>query len=151
MTIGVLTKVDRIEPGAEDAWIKIFCSRHNNLTNQWFAVKQPDFAQLRGGISWDEAKAAERLFFQSTPPWSSLSNVDRRRLGYPGLADHLSRRLSDLVMQKYVRRLVQIIIPADIYLPRQAAGYSARNLPAIEDRGSRSALSAYSDVRRPSA
>ncbi|KAG8994196.1 hypothetical protein FRB94_010067 [Tulasnella sp. JGI-2019a] len=99
-TVGVLTKVDRIEPGAEDKWISMLNNKENALPNGWFCVKQPDLAQLRSGISWEDAKAAERRFFLETPPWVSLDRSAHRRLGSSALAEKLGKILSDLVSQK---------------------------------------------------
>ncbi|KAG8994195.1 hypothetical protein FRB94_010066 [Tulasnella sp. JGI-2019a] len=99
-TIGVLTKVDRIEPGGEDKWIRIMRNQENPLPNGWFCVKQPDLPQLRSGISWDDAKAAERTFFDEAPIWSQLDRRTRGRLGSPPLAEQLGKILAELVAQK---------------------------------------------------
>lgn len=101
-SLGVLTKVDRIESGTALKWLNIFRNKENALENGWFCVKQPDLTQLRAGITWEEAKLVEANFFQATEPWSGLEYRLRQRLGYPGLTDHLGKTLSDLVAQKYV-------------------------------------------------
>ncbi|KAG8877756.1 hypothetical protein FRB97_003128 [Tulasnella sp. 331] len=99
-TVGVLTKVDRIELGGEDKWIKILRNEENALPNGWFCVKQPDLPQLRSGISWGDAKAAEKKFFMDMSPWSLLDRGTRGRLGSGGLAEQLGKILSELVAQK---------------------------------------------------
>ncbi|KAG8853984.1 hypothetical protein FRB96_007847 [Tulasnella sp. 330] len=96
----VLTKVDRIEPGGEAKWINILRNKENVLPNGWFCVKQPDLPQLRSGISWEDAKAAEKRFFEETSPWSLLDRGTRGRLGSLGLAEQLGEILSELVAQK---------------------------------------------------
>ncbi|KAG8879139.1 hypothetical protein FRB97_001919 [Tulasnella sp. 331] len=99
-TVGVLTKVDRIEHGSEQKWVDLLHGKENALINGWFCVKQPDPKQLRDNISWEDAKATEKAFFDRTSPWMQLQPRFRRRLGSPGLAEKLSGILSALVSQK---------------------------------------------------
>ncbi|KAG8853986.1 hypothetical protein FRB96_007849 [Tulasnella sp. 330] len=99
-TVGVLTKVDRIEHGGEQKWVDLVQGKENALVNGWFCVKQPDPRQLRSGISWEDAKVAEKAFFERTSPWMHLETRFRRRLGSPGLAEKLSGILSALVSQR---------------------------------------------------
>ncbi|KAG8988902.1 hypothetical protein FRB94_010068 [Tulasnella sp. JGI-2019a] len=99
-TVGVLTKVDRIESGGQEKWVRILRNQDNPLPNGWFCVKQPDLPQLRSGISWENAKAAEAVFFEETSPWSQLDPEIRERLGSAALAEQLGKILSELVAQK---------------------------------------------------
>lgn len=92
--------MDRIERGGEDKWINLLRNKENPLPNGWFCVKQPDLPQLRSGISWEDAKAAERKFFDERSPWSLLDGGTRGRLGSAGLAEQLGKILSELVAQK---------------------------------------------------
>ncbi|KAG9033665.1 hypothetical protein FRB95_014553 [Tulasnella sp. JGI-2019a] len=98
-TVGVLTKVDRIESGAEEKWANLVRGTQNPLPNGWFCVKQPDLKELRADISWEDAKAAETVFFNTVPPWSQLGS-HRKRLGSSALASQLSDMLSDLVQKQ---------------------------------------------------
>jgi hypothetical protein len=97
---GVLTKVDRIEPGGASKWLQIFHNSENSLPWGWFCVKQPDLLQLQSGISREDAKASEKQFFENTAPWSRLEHSHRFRLGSEGLADHLGTKLAELVDKK---------------------------------------------------
>ncbi|KAG8988905.1 hypothetical protein FRB94_010065 [Tulasnella sp. JGI-2019a] len=99
-TVGVLTKVDRIESGSEQKWVDLIQGKENALVNGWYSVKQPDPTQLRDGISWGDAKAAEKTFFDRNSPWMQLPPRFRSRLGSPKLAEKLSVILSALVSQK---------------------------------------------------
>lgn len=98
--LGALTKVDHIEHGGKQKWVDLGQGKENALINGWFCVKQPDPRQLRNGISWEDAKAAEKSFFERNAPWMQLETRFRRRLGSPGLAEKLSGILSALVSQK---------------------------------------------------
>lgn len=98
--IGVLTKVDRIEPGTASKWLDILTGNKNPLPNGWFCVKQRSFEELHQGISWLDARTLERQFFASHEPWNSLEDPHRGRLGSEALADCLGSMLADLVSQK---------------------------------------------------
>ncbi|KAI0782953.1 P-loop containing nucleoside triphosphate hydrolase protein [Abortiporus biennis] len=99
-TIGVLTKPDRIPPGEEDRWLRLIKNEVEQLDNGWFCVKQPDSASLKAGISWSEARDAERDYFSLKHPWSDLEPTHQRRLGTSNLADCLSDILSDLIAKR---------------------------------------------------
>ncbi|KAG8958380.1 hypothetical protein FRC03_009191 [Tulasnella sp. 419] len=98
--VGVLTKVDRIEPGTSLRWVNILKNRDNQLKNGWFCVKQPSARELEAGISWEDARDNEDAFFRLHEPWASLNSMYRRRMGSIALSEHLSTLLSDLVSQK---------------------------------------------------
>jgi hypothetical protein len=100
LSVGVLTKVDRVEPGGASKWLEIFHNKQNHLPWGWFCVKQPDLLQLQAGISREDAKANETQFFESTSPWSGLDQQHRVRLGSEGLAEELGIKLADLVDKK---------------------------------------------------
>ncbi|KAG8994198.1 hypothetical protein FRB94_010069 [Tulasnella sp. JGI-2019a] len=99
-TVGVLTKVDRIEAGSEDKWVDLLYGKENALANGWYCVKQPNPRELRGGMTWEDAKVAENAFFENNIPWMQLDSRLRRRLGSSRLAEKLSVMLSTLVSQK---------------------------------------------------
>jgi len=101
-TVGVLTKVDRIEPGSGPAhkWLRLLQGRENVLPQGWFCVKQPDLEQLQRGITWEEARLGEQEFFAMTSPWDALEGPHRNRLGRDALAEHLGTILSRLVSRE---------------------------------------------------
>ncbi|KAG8894909.1 hypothetical protein FRB99_000918 [Tulasnella sp. 403] len=99
-TVGVLTKVDRIEAGGSARWLRILQNEDNTLRNGWFCVKQPDMMQLKAGISWEDARAAEKSFFENAAPWAGLERRFRTRLGAASLSECLSTNLSNLVARK---------------------------------------------------
>ncbi|KAG9012240.1 hypothetical protein FRB90_006763 [Tulasnella sp. 427] len=99
-TVGVLTKVDRIEFGASSKWVRILRGEENPLLHGWYCVKQPDLVQMQEGLSWEDARAAEAEFFATVSPWADLDRSHRARIGSGKLADRLSVILSDLVSQE---------------------------------------------------
>lgn len=96
----MLTKVDRIEPGGSAKWLKLMRNEDVPLPNGWFCVKQRDPAQLKSGVSWEDAKSSEVDFFTLTTPWNELENPHRSRLGSAKLSEHLAHVLSHLVSQE---------------------------------------------------
>ncbi|KZS95234.1 hypothetical protein SISNIDRAFT_543513 [Sistotremastrum niveocremeum HHB9708] len=106
-TIGVLTKPDLIENGTADRWLSLIRGQQNKLTHGWFCVKQSTPEQLKGGISWQEARTNEMEFFRANEPWNSVPEI-RSRLGSESLTEFLSRLLSDVIHEKLpeIRRQV---------------------------------------------
>ena len=72
-----------------------------HLANGWFSVKQPASADLRQGITWEEARDLERTFFSTTSPWSTEADY-RHRFGTRNLTKSLSDILSDLIKRRLV-------------------------------------------------
>ncbi|KAI0782967.1 P-loop containing nucleoside triphosphate hydrolase protein [Abortiporus biennis] len=99
-TVGVLTKPDRIPSGEEDRWLRFIRNEYESLDNGWFSVKQPDTKALQAGITWSEARAAEREFFSLTSSWSALDYSYQQRLGTTNLTECLSTILSGLIARR---------------------------------------------------
>ncbi|KAG8918972.1 hypothetical protein FRC01_001550 [Tulasnella sp. 417] len=99
-TIGVLTKVDRIEFGGASKWLRMLRGEDQPLMHGWYCVKQRDLVQLQEGVTWEEAKSYETEYFQTTSPWADLGPAGRSRLGSQKLADRLGNILSNLVSQE---------------------------------------------------
>ena len=97
----MLTKPDRIPAGEEDHWLRFIRGEAEHLTNGWFSVKQPASADLRQGITWEEARDLERVFFSTTAPWSTETGY-RHRFGTRHLTESLSNILSDLIKRRSV-------------------------------------------------
>ncbi|OCH91056.1 hypothetical protein OBBRIDRAFT_812350 [Obba rivulosa] len=99
-TIGVLTKPDRIPAGEEGGWLRFIRNEKEPLVNGWYSVKQPNSQALAAGISWADARAAEREFFSTTAPWSGLSFEFEQHLGTARLTERLSTILSALIAKR---------------------------------------------------
>ena len=72
-----------------------------NLTNGWFTVKQPATSDLNDGMTWEEARQRESLFFSTILPWSSETDW-HHRFGTHNLTKALSIILSDLIKRRWV-------------------------------------------------
>ncbi|KIO31586.1 hypothetical protein M407DRAFT_19334 [Tulasnella calospora MUT 4182] len=107
-TIGVLTKVDRIEFGGASRWLRMLRGEYQPLVHGWYCVKQRDLVQLQEGVTWEEARSYEAEFFQTTAPWADLDHAQRARLGSEKLAERLGGILSKLVSEELpgIRRTV---------------------------------------------
>ncbi|KAA1470484.1 P-loop containing nucleoside triphosphate hydrolase protein [Dentipellis sp. KUC8613] len=99
-TVGVLTKVDRIDPGDRDRWLERLRGVVDPLAHGWFSTKQPDATGLQLNTSWQDAQTQEERFFAKEDPWYSLPREHRDRLGTRNLTRKLSRVLSDLIRQR---------------------------------------------------
>ncbi|KAG8796640.1 hypothetical protein FRC12_013632 [Ceratobasidium sp. 428] len=99
-TIGVLTKPDRIEPDSEAPWISMIRGESNALRHGWFSVKQPSARQIDAGLSWEEARALDRQFFEDTSPWSTIDTAFRHRLGCANLIAHLGETLGKVILTR---------------------------------------------------
>ena len=100
----MLTKPDRIPPGEEDTWLRYIRNQEEPLRYGWFAVKQPDSRAIAAGITREAARAREREFFLTVPPWSGLDLECQNRLGTGKLVERLSDVLSDSIAQRYACR-----------------------------------------------
>ncbi|KAF7304023.1 hypothetical protein MIND_00633500 [Mycena indigotica] len=99
-TVGVLTKPDRIPNGEEENWLPLIRNELEALEHHWFCVKQPSSQELKQGITWAEARAAENDFFSLKAPWCDLSALHQKYLRTTNLIDKLSLILSDLISKR---------------------------------------------------
>jgi len=97
-TIGVLTKPDTIQKGEEHAWLGILEGRSHQLKHGYFVTKQRSPEQLEQGMTFDEARQHEALFFQNQYPWKENKNL-RNRMGTPSLTAELSKLLGAVINQ----------------------------------------------------
>ncbi|KAG8948032.1 hypothetical protein FRC04_010074 [Tulasnella sp. 424] len=131
-TIGVLTKVDRIEFGGASRWLRMLRGEYQPLLHGWYCVKQRDLVQLQEGVTWEEARSYETEFFQTTSPWADLDFSHRARLGSQKLAEKLGGILSTLVSEELpgirktvkaelnkVNQRLQELAPPEISDPRR--------------------------------
>lgn len=97
---GVLTKVDRIQPGDEERWLQILRGEELVLRNGWYCVKQRGPKELEAGVTWEEAKVQEQNFFSTEAPWCDLEGSLSGRVGSEALSVKLGNILSDLVSKE---------------------------------------------------
>ncbi|KAG8946753.1 hypothetical protein FRC04_011409 [Tulasnella sp. 424] len=96
-TIGVLTKPDTLQPGEEQMWLNVLEGRRHPLFHGYYMTKQPGTKELSEKLSWEEARAREKEYFETTTTWANSSATNR--LGTPNLTKNLSRLLSGLIDQ----------------------------------------------------
>jgi hypothetical protein len=94
-TLGVLTKPDRIEEGTFGNWKPVLEGKEQKLLHGYYVVKNPDPKQL-GQLTWEQARANEKAYFQKDP-WASLGSTITSRLGSSNLATKLSTLLEQII------------------------------------------------------
>ena len=97
----MITKPDRIPRGDEESWVNYIKNVDRPLDNGWFSVKQPDPQSLKDGITWEEARVAEREWFANNSPWASLDFEYQQHLGRDNLMASMSDLLSGLIAKRY--------------------------------------------------
>ncbi|KIO22299.1 hypothetical protein M407DRAFT_216722 [Tulasnella calospora MUT 4182] len=108
-TVGVLTKVDRIQPCDEERWLQILRGDELVLRNGWYCVKQRGPKELEAGVTWEEAKVQEQNFFSTETPWCDLEGSLSGRVGSKALSVKLGNILSDLVSKELPTIQTQVI------------------------------------------
>ncbi|KAG8981461.1 hypothetical protein FRB90_007245, partial [Tulasnella sp. 427] len=99
-TVGVLTKVDRIQPGDENRWLQILGGEELVLKNGWYCVKQRGPKELEAGVTWEDAKQQEEEFFATAEPWCYIQTSLTGRVGSEALSLKLGKMLSSLVSKE---------------------------------------------------
>jgi hypothetical protein len=99
-TIGVLTKPDRIPSGEESIWISKVQRGGKDGGVEYFSVKNPDSQDIRDGITYEQARQNERVFFSTKAPWSNLEWLYQRRLGTDKLTTRLGQLLASLISKR---------------------------------------------------
>lgn len=95
-TLGVLTKPDLVDEGAEQAIVDIIEGRSHALNLGWCVVRNSGQQQLQD--STVERHAREKLFFTSEAPWNKLA---KDRVGIPALHTLLVEILGELIRREF--------------------------------------------------
>ena len=95
-TLGVLTKPDIVDEGAEPAIMDIVEGRSHALNLGWCIVRNSGEKQLKDSTA--ERHAREKLFFTSEAPWNKLP---KDRVGIPALHARLVDILSELIRREF--------------------------------------------------
>ena len=93
-TLGVLTKPDLVDKGAETAVLDLIEGRRHQLQLGWHLLRNPGQADL--GDSTRNRHAIEKEFFSKAAPWNGL---DKEKVG----VDSLRTRLQEL-LAVHIRR-----------------------------------------------
>ncbi len=102
-TLGVLTKPDLFDKGAEPAVVAIIEGRSHVLNLGWCIVRNPGQQALTNNLS-DAATngrhATEKAFFKNEQPWS---NVSKDRVGIEALRIRLVEILAEMIKREFPR------------------------------------------------
>ncbi|KAK8159573.1 P-loop containing nucleoside triphosphate hydrolase protein [Phyllosticta citrichinensis] len=93
-TLGVLTKPDLVDKGAESSVIDLVEGRKHKLSLGWSILKNPGQAQSRDPST--DRKKLEEEFFTSTAPWNK---IPKYKVG----VDALRMRLQE-ILEAHIRR-----------------------------------------------
>ena len=95
-TLGVFTKPDLVDKGAELSVLDIIQGKSHKLSLGWNVVKNPGQEQLNEMPT--NRHSAEKDFFQSRQPWTQLS---RDRVGIPALEIRLREVFAEVVRREF--------------------------------------------------
>lgn len=99
-TNGVLTKSDTLQTGEHEKWLKVLKGETSPLRHSYFCTKLPSVADLGRNLSWEDARAEEKNFFDTVIHWKNSGRDMRDRLGTAKLTAFLSRQLGAYISEK---------------------------------------------------
>lgn len=102
-TLGVFTKPDLVDKGAEPAVIAIIEGTSHPLNLGWCVVRNPGQQALANRLSDASANdrhATEKAFFKSEQPWSDVS---KDRVGIEALRIRLVEILAEMIKGEFPR------------------------------------------------
>lgn len=92
-TIGVMTKPDLVDRGAEDEVVKVLTNQRKPLTLGYVMVRNRSQMEVNENISAAETRRREMAFFESSPVYSK---VDRKLLG----VEQLTKKLTSILVTR---------------------------------------------------
>ncbi|MCJ1393301.1 hypothetical protein MMC18_006173 [Xylographa bjoerkii] len=95
--VGIMTKLDLVQPGDEGAAIKIAQNRTERLKHGWYCVRNRSPNEIKMGVSIEQRHVLEKEFFRKSP-WDQ---IDQRRTGIPNLTKSLATLLSAHVSREF--------------------------------------------------
>ena len=110
-TLGVLTKPDLVDKGAESAVVDIIEGRSHALNLGWCIVRNPGqqalaISQSNGATT--DRYATEMAFFRGEQPWSDIS---KDHVGIQALRTRLVDILADMIKREFPRVRVAPLHP----------------------------------------
>lgn len=95
-TLGVLTKPDLVDEGAEKNVIDLVEGRKHQLKLGWHVLRHASQKELDKRVA--DRDATERSFFARQSPWNSL---DKERVGIASFRDRLQEILADHIRREF--------------------------------------------------
>ncbi|OLL26592.1 Interferon-induced GTP-binding protein Mx1 [Neolecta irregularis DAH-3] len=127
-TLGILTKPDLVNPGAEKKVLSILENEKAQLALGWFIVRNRSQAELDTCIACDERAIKEIQFFNRAP-WDRISGD---RVGIKNLRSHLAELLYSHIQEHLPR------VKKDIHVQLQEVKTKLNNLgPSLCDTNTR--------------
>ena len=102
-TLGVLTKPDLVDGGAEKPVIELIQGKNHKLNLGWCLVRNPGQKELNNPIT--DRNAVERAFFQTKAPWNSL---DKDKVGVVALRIRLQEILATHIRREFPKVCVTV-------------------------------------------
>ncbi|CAG8976279.1 hypothetical protein HYALB_00011764 [Hymenoscyphus albidus] len=99
-TLGVLTKPDLVDKGAEQAVVDLVEGRRHQLALGWSLVRNPGQQQLTDPAT--NRQALEQEFFSRESPWDSLN---KEKVGIPALQVRLQEILAEHIRREFPKKL----------------------------------------------
>ncbi|KAL8676121.1 MAG: hypothetical protein Q9186_007332 [Xanthomendoza sp. 1 TL-2023] len=104
-TLGVLTKPDLVDEGAEDNVLNLLQGTTHKLSLGWYMVKNPGQQDLKRGEDFDR-HAAEKAFFKNHAIWSK---VEKDKVGVDSLRLRLVELLTAIVRKEFSHVRMDVI------------------------------------------
>ena len=98
-----MTKPDTIPAGAtsmRENWLAVIEGRRHTTRLGYYCTRQPDDDERAHNITSQQARAAEKVFFSSTSPWTA--STSKERFGTENLVASLSKLLAKIIDDSYV-------------------------------------------------
>lgn len=95
-TLGVFTKPDLVDGGAEQAVLNIVEGKNHQLNLGWCVIRNPGQQDL--SMSTSERSSAEKAFFNTKDPWTKLA---KDRVGTESLRLRLVEVLGEMVHREF--------------------------------------------------
>ncbi len=95
-TLGVLTKPDLVDKGAEQSVVDIVEGKSHSLNLGWCIVKNPGQQELTKSLT--DRSIAEKSFFKIKDPWTKLP---KDRIGTEALRNRLVEILGEMVQREF--------------------------------------------------
>lgn len=111
-TLGVLTKPDLIDPGAEAEAVAVLKNQRKPLTLGYVMVKNRSQKELSSGLQVSGARENEAAFFEGHPEFSELQ---RERPGLFGVQS-LTQRLTTILVNRIKTALPEMLAEASTML-----------------------------------
>ena len=96
-TIGVMTKLDALQPGDEHAALQIALNNTERLKLGWYCVRNRSTKDIADRLTMPERHKREGEFFQ-TAPWNQIPDKQK---DVPSLARALTRLMSRFITQEF--------------------------------------------------